>query len=316
MLNELQQYKTLNRYLLRSLRQRVTSESWFENKVIRYVLQQSPWVKKLEATFQAADLDSVPNSGEIFGVLRGTAQDYDEKLFDALAEVRLVAWARGRGYQQVTKLEAGAGHTTPDFHMEKDGRVFLAEAKHFQVRDWLVYFVADRLEGLALKTGMLTHSGLSVEMASKYSQQRDNILANRASWRAKARQALTEAEFLSWVQSLPNNEDAQIEIMDGLFALEHSKHMSPGRVSPAVTGTFDPKETARLRLDRLESELKGKLTQIKRFMDATGAHADQAVVFFSGIDEWEPEWSSGRHWMHTTKRPGSKCLTLGKPPTN
>jgi hypothetical protein len=103
-LSELQQYRALNHYLRRSIRQRLVSESWFENRVIRYILRQSSWVRELDETFQAADLDSVPNSGEIFGVLKGSAQDFDEKLFDAQAEVRLVAWARGQGLRWTPKF--------------------------------------------------------------------------------------------------------------------------------------------------------------------------------------------------------------------
>jgi glycerate-2-kinase len=177
-LSKLQEYEALNHYLRRSLKQRLVSESWFENRVIRYVLQQSSWVRELDETFQAADLDSVPNSGEIFGVLRGSAQDFDERLFDALAEVRLVAWARGQGYDQVEKLKVRAGHPTPDCRMERDGRICLAEVSHFQLRDYLVYLVADRLEGLGLKMDMLKQFGLSVDTTSKYLQKRDDIVRN------------------------------------------------------------------------------------------------------------------------------------------
>jgi hypothetical protein len=290
-LSELQQYVALNHYLRGSLKQRLVSESWFENRVIRYVLQQSSWVTELDETFQAAHLDSVPNFGEIFDVRKGSAQDFDKRLFDALAEARLVAWARGQGYHQVQKLKVRAGHTTPDFRMERNGRICLAEARHFQPRDYLVYLVADRLEGLALETDALKQFSLSVEMGSKYAQKREDILKNRPRWVANTRRQLTEEAFLELLHALEATPNEQEAILDGLFLVERSGLISPGRVFPALMGMLDPRKTVEWCLSRLQEELLGKLGQIKGFIDATGAHADQAIVFFSGIDEWEPEWS-------------------------
>lgn len=84
---------------------RLHSEHWYESRIIRYILRNSAWVDDLEVTFREAKLDSICNSKEILGVLQGTELDYDETLFDALAEVRLARWARSCGYQEIEKLQ-------------------------------------------------------------------------------------------------------------------------------------------------------------------------------------------------------------------
>jgi hypothetical protein len=175
--------------------------------------------------------------------------------------------------------------------MEGDGKICLAEARHFQPRDYLVYFVADRLEGLALKTDTLKQFGLLVEMESKYAQKRDDILKNRALWVADTRRQLTEEAFLELLQALEATPNEQLAILDGLFLVERGDLISPGRVFPALMGMLDPGKTVAWCLSRLQDGLLDKLRQIKGFMDATGTQADLAIVLLSGIDEWQPEWS-------------------------
>jgi hypothetical protein len=80
-------------------------------------------------------------------------------------------------------------------------------------------------------------------------------------------------------------------ILDGLFLVERSDLISPGRVFPALMGMLDPGKTVEWCLSRLRDELLDKLRQIKGFMDATKTQADLAIVLLSGIDEWQPEWS-------------------------
>ena len=291
LLTELQRYEALNCYLRQSLMQRLASDSWFENRVIRYVLQRLSWVRDTEETFRVANLGSALNADEIFRVLSGSAQDFDERLFDALAEVRLIAWARNQGYSHIEKLQTGTGHPTPDFQMEKEGRVHLAEAKHFRVRDYLAYFIADRFEGLAFVTGKLTHFGLDVEISYEYQTRMYEIRKNRIQWVDRARQELTASALSAFEQKLSNDPHAKIPILDGLFVVRRSQSVGPGRVSPALIGSLCPKETAQWCLARLRDDLLGKLGQIKGCHGAVGDHADQAIVFFSGVDEWEPEWS-------------------------
>jgi hypothetical protein len=297
-------FPLLEKHLLSSLTNRARRNDWYESRVIRSVLKNSSWISDLDATFQEAQLDTIHNSDEVFSVLLGTELDYDEQLFDALAEVRLCRWARQNGFASIKKLPTQSKQRTPDFLMKRTANVALAEAKHFRERDYLVYFVADRLEGLALKTGGLKEYGLRIEMGPIYAPMRDSILSNRQSWIAKTRVELTEGTFASLEQSLQRNPVAPNEIMNGLFAVERSDTAGLGRVFPALMGNLDPKATAALCLSKVQGELTNKLRQIKDFMGATGAKADQAVVFFSGIDQWEPEWSvlweileGGENWV-------------------
>ena len=291
MLDQIQRYEMLNRYLSPSLKQRHSSKDWFENRIIRYILWESCWVQELETAFQAADVDSVPNAEEIFGVFDGTAPEYDEQLFDALAEVRLARWAKTQKYVKIEKLKRATNCPTPDFCMRREGKIVLAEAKHFRVRDYLVYFVAERLEGLALVTGGLTSFGLQVETGNDYNRQRNDLVSNRNLWIAKARAELTEEWLRRAEEELEGDEGAKVPLLDGLFVVGRSATVSPSRVSPALMGMLDPKETVKLCLSKLQGDLTKKLVQIKQFMGTTGTHANEAIVFFSGIDEWEPEWN-------------------------
>jgi hypothetical protein len=320
--SKMQRFTLLNKYLASSLTNRARGTAWCENRVIRYILKDSPWISDLEGKFQEAQLDTVHNSDEIFTVLQGTEADYDEQLFDALAEVRLIAWARRQGYSSIEKLQANAGHRTPDFRMEGVGKVFLAEAKHFRLRDYLVYFIAERLEGLALKTGALREFNLQVETGGRYDQMSDSILTStdRQTWIEKTRAELTEGTFSSLEQSLRRNSEARIAIIDGLFTVERSTAGS-GRVFPALMGSLDPKATVALCLSKLEGELGNKLWQIRKFVESTSAKADHAIVFFSGVDEWEPVWSEfwatvdakeqgALTYLHSIKEAADKLLGI------
>ena len=257
---------------------------------------QAPrWVNDLERTFSEAQLDTIRGSEEIFGVLRGEAPDYDLQLFDALAEVRLTRWARVSGYHEIEKLQTIARTKTPDFRMKQNGQTILAEAKHFRVRDYLPDFVHDRLEGLALKTGVLTRFGLNIEADERYDQERDRLLgACRSSlergYRERARCELTEDWLSSLERQFRCDEDAQVPILDGLLTVKRNTRV--GSVELSQTGFLDPTKTVRLCLVKLFSELTVKLMQIKGFWDDARTDATQAVVFFSGIDPWQPEWDA------------------------
>lgn len=288
--SKMQPFPLCNKYLASSLTNRARHREWYENRVIRYILKDSPWISRLEVTFQEAQLDTKHNSDGIFSVLQGTELNYDEQLFDAMAEVRLCRWATQNGFASIEKLLAQSNHPTPDFRMNTESKVALAEAKHFRVRDYLVDFIADRLEGLALKTGGLREFVLQVETGSRYAQMRNSILTDRQTWIEKTRAELTEGTFSSLEQSLQRNSEAPIEIIDGLFTVERSTAGS-GRVFPALIGILDPKATVELCLSKLKGELDKKLLQIRKFMETTDAKADQAIVFFTGIDQWEPEWA-------------------------
>jgi len=100
----LTKFPLLNRYLAPVLLRRFQSTDWNDNRLIRAILRDSPRVEEYETTFRIADLTSVTGATGIFDVIEGKDPDYDEKLFDALAEVRLAAWARSEGYRDIQKL--------------------------------------------------------------------------------------------------------------------------------------------------------------------------------------------------------------------
>jgi len=292
-LSNIQPFPVITKHLTPSLTIRLQSEHWYENRIIRYVFnvpRGSDWICDLESTFREAKLDSVLNSEEIFGSLKGKDPDYDEKLFDALAEVRLVHWARSRGYEVIKKLKTDPSHPTPDFSMKRNAKNVIAEAKHFRVRDYLVYFVADRLEGLGLKTGRLANFGLMVETGDQYDVKRNEILRDRHLWMTKARTELSETWFSSLVRDLENNHAVESDILDGLFVVKCEETVSTGRVCPSLTESLSSTETVALCLCKLQVELMGKLEQIKVFMDTKQMDATKAIVFFSGIDQWQAEW--------------------------
>lgn len=282
-------FPLLSKYLRPSLAKRLESEHWYENRVIRYVLRGAPWVNELERTFVEANLDRIQNSNEIFGNLNGAEDDYDQQLFDAITEVRLARWARSEGYYNIEKLQRQKDGRTPEFRMERQGETALSEAKHFRARDYPLDFVADRLEGLALKTALFSKFGLTVETSLEYGRKRDTLLDGRRDWRDRARNVLTESFFLSLERCLAINVDAQVKILDGLSVINRSPNA--GEIRPNLRSSLDPEKTAKLFLEKLECELMGKITQIRDFTDTSKIGATHAIVFFSGTDPWEIEWS-------------------------
>jgi hypothetical protein len=166
LLNKIENFPLIKEYLTPSLKKRVQSDNWYDNRVIVYILRNAQWVNRLERTFSEAQLDTILNSEEIFGLLNGTEEDYDQQLFDAIAEVRLARWGISQGYSDIVKLKR-AKWPTPDFCMIGKGKTILAEARHFRPRDYVLDYVYDRLYGLALKTGYLAKFGLLVEAESR-----------------------------------------------------------------------------------------------------------------------------------------------------
>lgn len=285
----IQQFPMLCKYLSPSLCERLERQDWYDNRLIRYVLEPAhwEWIKRhWEQEFLSAQLDQVKNSEEIFGPLRGLADDYDEKLFDALAEVRLVRWARHDGFQCIEKITRDGPGRFPDFAMLKDTSEVLAEAKHFRERDFLPDFVNDRLQGLALKLFLegrvLRECGcLSAGTTIEYSRRRDECLQNRSAYLNRARQELTEEWFLSVAPGLVKDNGASTQVLDGLIKVAQIA---------SVGGSLSPKQTATLMLEKLDGDLMGKLEQIREFMNNSHRTPSIAVVFFSGTEPWQIEW--------------------------
>ena len=283
---KIQRFTLISRYLGPSLANRVRDNHWYENRVIRYILKDSPWIGDvLEVTFQEAQLDRVPNSSEIFSALQGTEPDYDERLFDALAEVRLARWARLNGYSNIVKLRLVKSGRTPEFSMNLDGGVALAEAKHYRARDFLPSLVGERLEGLALRTGAQVAVDLWVNTTRKYEKERQCV-TDPGQWIRRIREELTESWYLSLVQQPSLNSDK--EVLDGLLNLEMTE--GQGIVIPSWGGNLNPLKTAEHFLKRLEYDFVDKLAQIKGFINREQIGATQAIVFFSGTDPWNIEW--------------------------
>jgi len=93
-----------NKYLGPLLLKRLERPDWYENRFLRDLLKDSSFLQEHECLFQSADLQDVGSAEAIFSDLGGDSLDFDMQLFDALAEVRLVCWARSDGYSSMRGL--------------------------------------------------------------------------------------------------------------------------------------------------------------------------------------------------------------------
>ncbi len=289
---KLRSFPLLTKYVGTSLIERFKTDNWFENRVICYVLRGSNWAEKI---LQSAELDGVENSQEIFSNLKGNDPDYDEKLFDALAEVRLVGWARENGYVDIEKLQIPRTGTVPDFLINRDGDVVIAEAKHFRERDFIPDFIEDRLKGLVLQTGFLSEFGISIDPTERYKQKRGELLRERKkcehTYRLGIRAVLTE----EWLQEIERNlisePTMESELFGGLFNVRRVE--TPNDVSVSME-PFSSTNATETMLDKLEGDLVKGLKQISTFMDyntSLRTAITSAVVFLAGTGEWHWEWS-------------------------
>ncbi len=291
LLQKLNKCPLFSMYLGPSLSQRINESHWFENRFIQDILRDTDWIEKHERLLAEADIVGVKNSDEIFGDLNGGAPDYDLKIFDVLAEVRLIRWTKENGYTNIEKLIPG-GRPTPDYLMRKDAKITIAEAKHFRERDFLYEFVWDRLRGLILKTGYFTEFGVSVKTTDKYARERENLLRTRLEDEHRCREAIRKELTEEWLEaledSLSNNPESQKEIVNGLFVVHRVgiPHGVGGMLShPRIKG-------AELMLEKLCGNLTTALNQIKSFIDGNscGEIPSRALVFLSGTSSWSKEW--------------------------
>jgi len=274
-----------------SLRQRINTPHWFENRFIQAIIRDSGWIEKHESLLREADIEIVENSDKIFSDLDGSDPDYDLKIFDVLAEVRLIRWARDNGYSSIKKLIPGT-QPTPDFLMRKGGILIVAEAKHFRERDFLPEFIEDRLKGLVLKTRYLNKFGIFVHTTNKYDQERVNLLRTRREsehqYRDSIREELTEKWLRMLVVSLTKQPKQEIEIVEGFFVVSRSE--APCSVG---VGWGPPTRREELMLEKLGGNLMTALKQIKSFIDWNpyGEIPSRALVFLSGTSSWSMEWN-------------------------
>ena len=276
-----------------SLRQRINTPHWFENRFIQAILRDTGWMEKHERLLAEADIAKVKNSDKIFGDLDGGDLDYDLKIFDVLAEVRLIRWARENSYTNIEKLIPG-GKPTPDYLMRKDAKITIAEAKHFRERDFLPEFVEDRLKGLILKTGCSTEFGVFVDTTDKYARERENLLRTRLEDEHRYREAVREELTEEWLEaledSLSNDPGREPEIVNGLLVVRRVE--IPHEASVGLFGPHKNQRTAELMLEKLCGNLMTALKQIKSFIDGnlSGEIPSRALVFLSGTSSWSMEW--------------------------
>ena len=284
-----------SRYLGPSLLQRIGRPDWFENRFIQSILRDTGWIQEHEELLVAAGIENIQNSLSIFSDLDGDDPDYDLKVFDALAEVRLLSWARENGYESIEKLRTGVD-LMPDYLMRKDASITIAEAKRFRDRDFLAEFVDDRLKGLALSTGCLAEFGLSVSSIDKYERERQNLLRTRRQdeqrYRNVVRAELTEEWMTTLEDKLHSDPGATQEIVCGFFVVHRVD--IPHNVGMMLFGPPRVARAAELMLDKLSGDLMQALAQINSYVqgDLAADLPARALVFLSGTGSWSIEWDS------------------------
>jgi hypothetical protein len=291
LLQRINKCRLFSRYFGPSLRQRINTRHWFENRFIQAALRDTGWIEKHERLLKEVGIERVRNSCHIFHGLDGNDPDYDLKIFDVLAEVRLIRWARYDGYTSIEKLIPNR-EPTPDFLMRKDEELTVAEAKHFRERDFLPEFLYDRLTGLLLKTGCLSKFGIFVNTTCRYDCERKNLLRTRLECEHKYREIIREELAEEWLKKLElrltDDPEEELQIVDGLFIV--SKSEAPHDVG---VGWGPPTDGAELMLEKLGGNLMKALEQIKPFVERQPlpGTSTRALVFLSGTDPWSIEWS-------------------------
>ncbi len=291
LLQDINRYPIFSKYFGPSLQQRIDTPHWFENRFIRASLRGTGWIEKHERLLRDAGIEEVSNSYKIFSELDGNDSDYDLKIFDVLAEVRLVNWAKKNGYTNIEKL-VPRGEPTPEFLLYQNGILTVAEAKHFRERDFLPEFIEDRLQGLVLSTGYLAQFGIFIHTTHKYDLERQDLLRkrrqNEQEYRCSIREELTEEWLKGLEHELAEKPETEVEIVNGFFEVYRSE--VPYDVG---VGWGPPTHSAELMLEKLGGNLMAALKQIKSFIesDLTGVNPVKALVFLSGTDPFSIEWN-------------------------
>jgi len=291
--NRIAGFPLIKETLGRSLQERLDTNDWFENRFIRAILLEKEWMPENEELFAKAKIDEVINANEIFRNPHGNDIDYDMQLFDALAEVRLVCWARENGYTKIEKItNISNREVTPDFRMSKNGSITIAEAKHFRERDYLLDFVYDRVAGLFLITDLFRQFGLKIETTTRYEEIRDVLTKEKAAQRQERVQEARENMQLTLLGALSNNDSSEIQILDGLVNIKRTSYI--GHLEVETFGSDNPNETCELMLSKLGGKLNTSLKQIAKYYDnlIDKSQISSALVFFSGTGPENLEWSA------------------------
>ena len=266
-------YPLVERYLGPSLKERLGTADWFENRILRYVIEDNPeFYDFIERPLEEASLDMILNSDDIFRELSGTQEDYDNQLFDAIAEIKLIRWAIQNQYTNIQKVAriTPNGPKTPDFSMENNGEIVLAEAKRFRPRDSLLDLIEDRLYGLRLITEQPSQFGLDLE-SKQYYKERDcmpkptnyeKIMKEREQ---KVRHELNEQTLKSWGRELETKKTIQTTIMGMTFTVARTEMIGNINLSSRPP---KPELNLDLMLCKLRSELGTKLKQIQEYANS------------------------------------------------
>ncbi|MFC1914337.1 hypothetical protein ACFLXF_03600 [Chloroflexota bacterium] len=243
-----------------------------------------------ETFLEGANIQEVKNCDNIFSGLHGYDPDYDSQVFDVIAEVRFIRWARENGYSGIEKLVPN--QTTPDFLLTKQKETTIAEAKHFRERDYLLEFVYDRIRGLFLKTGLYLKLGLEIEATQKYEDGRDNMVKQNSKQKAQHIQRARVTMPVNILDKLLNKSCTSIELLEGLIIVRTTSNVPFFQMSSPFV--INPMQTFERMISKLEGEFLSKLTQIKCFMDAqTGEISiSNALVFLSGTNPQDKEWDT------------------------
>jgi len=301
--NKFDQCPLFSRYLGPSLSQKINTHYWFENRLIRSIVRNTGWVEEHEKLLAEAEINRVRNSDQIFDILSGNDPFYDLKLFDALAEVRLIRWARQNGYADIEKLSTSY-EKMPDFLMKKGEESIIAEAKHFRERDYIPEFIEDWLSGLVMTTGLLSRFGISFRMTDKYRQIRKELLDSRRKLELEYRQKVRDELSRDWLKKteiyFDDNHDQELTVIDGLFIVRRSD-------APYDTGfiTSFADTSPIVMFDKLKGNLFSSLEQIRSYIAATGLKRmpSKAIVFISGTSPWQFEWDNLWETLSTSNAP-------------
>lgn len=287
-LNNLDRFPLFLKYLGPSLRERLGRAEWFENRFIRDMYLDASFVERYENLLKNAHIDEVENSNLIFEVLNGNNMDYDLELFDVLAEIRLICWARENGYKNIEKLSAISGQT-PDFSMDKLRVKTLAEAKHFRTRDYLLDFVYDRVGGLLVVTGQYTEIHISIKTTSKYTNSRGDLVRQTAEMRSEQIQKAREEIPHDFIERMVKTGTRQTNLLGGLITVEITQ--GPGLGAVHSTSWHNDLETSNIMIDKLEGNLYRALEQIRDYKNSRIIGQDlRGLVFLSGTSPQEKEW--------------------------
>lgn len=303
LIQKLRECPLIFRYLGPSLLQRIETDYWFENRFVRSMIRNTGWIEQHEQLLVEAEIDQVGGSDQIFSALNGNDPYYDLKLFDSLTEVRLIRWARQKGYTNIEKLTTG-DKKVPDFLMKRGEESIIAEAKRFRERDYISEFIEDWLSGLVMISGLLSRFGISLRMTDKYDRTRQQLLDARRQHELEYREKIREELSKDWLEKteacLESKPQQEFSVIDDLFIIWKSE-------IPMDTGfiTSLAETSPKVIFEKLKGNLFSSLEQINSYITARNEKGtpDKAIIFVSGTGPWSYEWDTFWETLSTGSDP-------------